>query len=205
MMGIAERGSGVAARLATAADAIGITHTLALSFHADPLWAWAFPDPTDRYGQLEAWWRFYVDNALDHSWTWTTPGHEAVAVWIPPGRTELSAEAEAEVEPLLSRLLDGHHQGALKLLAEFDRAHPADPQHYYLSLLGTHPDHRGRGIGMALLAQTLEPIDKEHAAAYLESSNPANNARYEGVGFRQVGAFAAPGGPSVATMWRDPH
>ena len=126
-------------------------------------------------------------------------------MWIPPGKTELSADAEADVEPLLSRLLHGHQQGALDLLAEFDRAHPTDRPHYYLSLLGTHPDHRGRGIGMALLALTLELIDKEHAAAYLESSNPANNARYESVGFRQIGAFAASGGPSVATMWREPR
>ncbi|HEV1997810.1 MAG TPA: GNAT family N-acetyltransferase [Candidatus Dormibacteraeota bacterium] len=193
------------ARVATAADASGIANTLALAFQGDPLWAWAFPDPALRYRQLETWWRFFVDNALHHSGTWTTPAYEAAAVWIPPGGAELSDVAQAEVEPLLSRLLHGRHQGTLELLEQFERAHPSEPPHYYLSLVGTHPDHRGQGIGMALLAQTLEAIDREHAPAYLESSNPANNRRYEGLGFRQVGAFAAPGGPSVVTMWRDPQ
>ncbi len=28
----------------------------------------------------------------------------------------------------------------------FDAAHPRAEPHYYLSLLGTHPDHRGKGL-----------------------------------------------------------
>jgi hypothetical protein len=39
--------------------------------------------------------------------------------------------------------------------------------------------------------------------AYLESSNPANDHRYEAVGFVPVATFQAPGdGPSVTGMWR---
>jgi hypothetical protein len=46
-------------------------------------------------------------------------------------------------------------------------------------------------------------IDEEHCAAYLESSNPANNGRYASVGFEQMGEFAYPDdGPVVTTMWR---
>jgi hypothetical protein len=56
---------------------------------------------------------------------------------------------------------------------------------------------------MALLADNLERIDGQHIAAYLESSNPANDARYERVGFVRISQFATPGSPSVATMWRD--
>jgi GNAT superfamily N-acetyltransferase len=192
------------ARVATAADASGIANMFALAFQDDPLWAWAFPDPARRYRQLEAWWRFFIDGALRYPWTWTTPNYEAAAVWIPPGGTELSVEAEEQIEPLLSSLLGSRRQLVLELLDEFERAHPADQPHYYLSLLGSHPDHRGRGIGMALVADTLERIDEQHAAAYLESSNPVNHARYESVGFVRIGQFAAPGGPPVATMWREP-
>ena len=95
------------------------------------------------------------------------------------------------------------------LLETFDRfeaAHPRDQPHYYLSLLGTHPEHRGRGLGMGLLAHTLALIDAERMPAYLESTNPANNERYERHGFVQVGEFSLPGdGPPVATMWRQPR
>ena len=73
-------------------------------------------------------------------------------------------------------------------------------------LLGTHPDRRGRGKGMGLLAANLAQIDEQGSAAYLESSNRANDHRYERLGFVQVGEFAAPsGGPTVACMWRDPQ
>jgi hypothetical protein len=40
--------------------------------------------------------------------------------------------------------------------------------------------------------------------AYLESSNPSNNHRYESIGFVAVTTFQAPGnGPVVTGMWRD--
>jgi GNAT superfamily N-acetyltransferase len=55
--------------------------------------------------------------------------------------------------------------------ARFDAAHPREEPNFYLSLLGTHPSHAGRGIGMALLAENLARIDREGMPAYLESSN----------------------------------
>jgi hypothetical protein len=56
---------------------------------------------------------------------------------------------------------------------------------------------------MTLLEENLKLIDAEGIPAYLESSDPANNARYERLGFRQVGAFTTPDGTrTVATMWR---
>ena len=58
---------------------------------------------------------------------------------------------------------------------------------------------------MGLLAATLERIDAEGAPAFLESSNPANDHRYERLGFTRCGEFElAEDGPSVTQMWRDP-
>jgi len=57
---------------------------------------------------------------------------------------------------------------------------------------------------MALLAENLRQMDAEGIPAYLESSNPENNARYERLGFRRVGEFQTPRGErTVATMWRN--
>ena len=60
---------------------------------------------------------------------------------------------------------------------------------------------------MALLAENLATLDALQMPAYLESSNPINNARYERHGFEQIDAFAAPGddGPVLACMWREPR
>ena len=56
---------------------------------------------------------------------------------------------------------------------------------------------------MALLADTLEAVDAEGMPAYLESTNPANDARYMRVGFRPVGSVELENGHRITTMWRD--
>jgi hypothetical protein len=59
---------------------------------------------------------------------------------------------------------------------------------------------------MRLLAENLEWVDRDGMPSYLESTNPANNRRYEGLGYAQVGEFTSPDGArTVATMWRDPE
>ncbi len=191
-------------RPATWADLTAVTETISLAFHEDPTWGWAFPDPVRRQEQYAVFWRFLVAGALRYPWVLMTEACEAAAVWIPPGGTEIAEEDEVRVGPLLEELVGGHAGDVIELLARFDAAHPHDEPHYYLSLLGTHPLHAGRGIGLALLAENLARIDRERMPAYLESSNPANNDRYRRYGFEATGEFYPPGSDvPVTTMWRD--
>jgi len=190
----------VVPRVATQADLAGLTDTLTLAFERDPLWRWAFPEP----GTLRPFWRFFIESALRYPWVWVSGDYAAAAVWIPPGGSELTDEAEEQVEPLLRSLINDRAADVMALLDRFEESHPPEPPHYYLDLLGIHPGHRGEGLGMALLADNLARIDQEGAHAYLESSNPANDARYERLGFRKVGEFSTPDGAhTVATMWRE--
>lgn len=115
----------------------------------------------------------------DPTWSWAFPGPDIRRRWW-------------------QLCIDG-----AELLRRFGEAHPRKEPHYYLSLLGTREEHRGRGLGMALLKEDLARIDAERMPAYLESSNPGNNHRYESVGFVPMAAFRAPGqGPLVTGMWR---
>jgi len=198
--------SGVAVRRVTAAEADEVTDLFTLAFYEDPTWSWAFPDPARRVDHYRSLWGLYMHSALPYGWVWATEDGGAASLWIPPGKPELSDEDEAKLEPLIRRLLGSHADDVLTLIHRFDSNHPRQDPHYYLSLLGTHPDHRGQGKGMALLAANLAQIDEQGMAASLESSNRANDHRYERLGFVQVGEFAAPGGgPTVACMWRDPR
>ena len=191
------------ARPVTDADVDSIANLFAHAFNQDPTWSWAFPDQANRFDQHLAWWGLYLHSAVPYDWVWMTEDGGAASLWIPPGEPELSEEDEADAEPLLRRLVGSHADDVLTLLDRFDSNHPADEPHFYLSLLGTHPDHRGEGKGMGLLAENLTRIDELHMPAYLESSNRGNDHRYERLGFQQVGEFAAPGGePTVACMWR---
>jgi GNAT superfamily N-acetyltransferase len=194
-------------RVTTDAEAATAVDLYARAFYDDPVWGWAFPDPSQRLAQQREWWTIFMRSALPHAHVFTTDDGGAAALWVPPGAPELAPDDEALVEPTLRRLVPDHADAVLELLDRFETHHPRDRPHHYLSLLGTHPDHRGRGLGMGLLAENLATLDEQELPAYLESSNPINNARYERHGFTQIGEFAAPGdgGPVLACMWREPR
>ncbi len=131
---------------------------------------------------------------------------EATAVWLPPNASEMTDEQQSRLVALAHQYLGSGAEDYLELGARFESAHPKNEPHYYLTLLATHPAHRGRGVGMSLLAQNLALIDAEGWPAYLESSNPANDSRYATLGFVPIGEFSYPrGGPKVTTMWREPR
>jgi GNAT superfamily N-acetyltransferase len=189
----------VRSRVATASDVPAVTATLTAAFAGDPLWRWAFPDLDD----LEELWRICITSALRYPWLRILDGAVAAALWIPPGGTELTDRDDADLDPMLRSRIGDRADAVLELIDRFEQAHPQEPPHYYLSLLGTHPEHRGKGLGMALLAENLALIDAEGMPAYLESSNPANLARYQRLGFEPTGEiFVAEGRPVVTTMWR---
>ncbi len=181
-----------------------VASTIAGAFYMDPVWSWALPDPDRRLSQLRELWGLCVLGGIGHRWVLTTPRCEAAAVWIPPGCDELVEPYASRLDPLLDELLGSRANLVREVLRRFDASDPRKGSSYYLSLFGTHPDHRGRGVGMSLLADSLTRIDQEQVPAFLESSNPANIVRYESVGFRTVGHFELPeGGPLVTTMWRE--
>jgi GNAT superfamily N-acetyltransferase len=191
----------VEVRLATERDVDGITATLVAAFDADPLWSWAFP----REGLADLW-GLLVASAMRYSLVRFVDDYAAVSVWIPPGGTELTASEEASLGPMLESRIGSRAAEVLELFERMERAHPDAPPHYYLSLLGTHPDHRGNGLGMALLADNLAQLDSEGMPAYLESSNSENDPRYGRLGFERVGEFERPDGLlTCSTMWREPR
>ena len=108
------------------------------------------------------------------------------------------------MEPTIVEMLGADAAPVMQAFELFDRAHPRDVPHFYLSLLATRVEHRGRGYGLGLLAGNLRRIDEAGMPAYLEASNPANVALYERHGFKVRGSFKLPGdGPEVFTMWRE--
>jgi GNAT superfamily N-acetyltransferase len=189
----------LAIRQVGAQDASNVIDVVAEAFLKDPTWSWAFPDPAAR----KRWWTHCVTNAVRYPCTLATVGFETIAIWIPPDGTEFSHEGEQKIPQLLKDLVGPRAVEVAELLNRFEQAHPRTEPHYHLSLFGTRDRHRGRGLGMALLNENLARIDAERMPAYLESSNPANNHRYEAVGFATVVAFEAPGnGPVISGMWR---
>jgi GNAT superfamily N-acetyltransferase len=193
---------GGSVRPATAADVDAVVAAVTTAFFDDPLWGPAFPDVQRRAEQASALWRLFVTSALRYPWTLVTAGVEAAAVWIPPGGTELDEQEQSGFGPWLVDVTDpAVAEGVLAIEELLEAARPREP-HFYLSLLATHADHRGSGLGMGLLRDSLARVDALGAAAYLESSNPANDERYRRVGFVDHGEVTVPSGHVLTTMWR---
>jgi ribosomal protein S18 acetylase RimI-like enzyme len=91
--------------------------------------------------------------------------------------------------------------GLFELLA---RHHPRE-RHWYLPVLGTAPEHQGRGFGSALLAPVLGRCDAEGVPAYLESSKERNLAFYRRHGFEVTATIRVPDGPELWPMLRKPR
>ena len=189
-------------RVATESDIDGIVETFTSAFFNDPLWGPTFPDATLRPTQVAAFWRLFTTSAIRYPWTFVTEHCESASLWIPAGGEDLTREEEDSFEEFLVDIADRQiADNILAITALFAAARPTEP-HYYLSLFGTHKDHRGQGSGMALLRENLARIDALNAPAYLESTNPINIKRYESVGVQRQGGFTAPSGHVVTTLWR---
>jgi GNAT superfamily N-acetyltransferase len=190
------------ARIATPADVDVVVATMTSAFFDDPMWGPAFPDVERRAAQASAFWRLLVTSAQRYPWTLVTDHVESAALWIPPGGTELTEAEEHGLEDFLVGIAGRSvADGILAIFERFEAARPDEP-HFYLSLLGTHGDHRGAGLGMGLLRESLARVDALGLPAYLESCNPANDARYAGVGFVPRAEVTTPAGHVVTTMWR---
>jgi GNAT superfamily N-acetyltransferase len=192
-------------RRAQADDIDVVTQVITLAFATDPVWAVALRRDDGRTDHHEPYWRLFVEAAVGYGTVSLLDGGAAVSVWVPPGDVELTPDSVAVLDALLEAELEPEALAAMhELYGRFEGSRATVPAaHAYLSLLATHPDHRGRGVGQALLADDLAGWDAAGIPCYLESTNPANDHRYARAGFRPVGSFHAVRDDAVITaMWR---
>ena len=71
--------------------------------------------------------------------------------------------------------------------------------HYYLGVIGVHPEMHGRGIGTQLLRSfcDISSSDPLSCSVYLETAEESNLGFYEGAGFAETGR----GRLGRATLW----
>jgi GNAT superfamily N-acetyltransferase len=197
----------VVSRQGTHQDIDAILDTLVVAFANDPIWGgWAFPERERAAEQRRAFFELWLLGSLRYQTVHVTPGCEAVALWYPPGQFENTADDERDLVATARAVLGPRADRFLEGCAVIEDVHPRHEPHYYLSMLGTHDRHRGRGLGMALLRDNLGRIDALGMPAYLDSTDPGNNPRYERLGFTRIGEYSMPGGgPVVTQMWRKPR
>src|ERR1700742_1534024 len=148
-------------RIATVDDLEAAGETLARAFEHDPLWGWAFEDAERerKLASLAIVFGFFVEAALDLGWVRVTDRVGALALWIPPGAPELTPADEERMPGVIADACGPESAARVAaLLDAFERNHPHEPPHFYLSLLATHPDHAGHGHGLCRLNRSPAQI-----------------------------------------------
>lgn len=189
----------------TSATALGAT--FARAFADDPVWDHLCGGDAQRYARWAT--RFFTTETHHHlrlDAVTATEDLQAGALWAPPGRWKSGLGDAARVAPWAAGLFGRRLPMAIRVFAELEKAHPTE-KHWYLALLGTDPDHQGRGYGSAVLAPILDRCDATHTAAYLESSKEKNVPFYERHGFTVTERIEVDRGrgPAMWLMWRDPR
>lgn len=133
---------------------------------------------------------------LAHEKSFITPDVVAFAMWIPPGRPDVEVESSStELPPaeLLAKFI---------ALREAIAVNTPEENHWYLQIVGTHPDWQRRGIGAELIRQGLEWAQHDGLGVYLETETEENVAYYRHLGFEIRSEWdVAAGGPHMWGMW----
>ncbi len=181
-------------RPAQSTDLSSICMTFARSFWDDPVMRWLFPED-DVFADGTVMKDFFR-RLLAHQRSTVTSDVVAFAMWIPPGRPEVEVEptsTEPPSEAMLEKFI------ALRGALEENTPHE---EHWYLQMVGTHPDWQRKGLGSRLIAEGIEWARKDGLGVYLETETAENVAYYQHLGFRVRTEWdVAAGGPHMWGMW----
>ncbi len=188
-------------RLLSAADEDAAIDTIVLAFAADPATRWTWPQSRQYLAAMPRMARAFGGRAFAQGGAYGTHDGAGVALWLPPGVHSDEAALEAVIQSTAAPAILDDLSATFEQMAKF---HPREP-HWYLPLIGVDPAHQGKGHGAALMSYALAYCDRDHAPAYLESTNPRNIPLYRRHGFEALGTIQVGAGPTLVPMLRRPR
>jgi GNAT superfamily N-acetyltransferase len=191
-------------REATAADITTLADVMARAFQDDPVHRWLLPGDAEYDRHSRSFWTVILQHALRKGTALTTSQLEGAALWLPPHPTHKPAIGGLLFMARMLFILRGRSLRGLRAANAIEAVHFTQP-HWYLAVLGTAPEHRGKGVSAAVMSPILRQCDAAGIPAYLESSNAVNLPLYERRGFRVTRKLVLPGGgPPIWPMLRQP-
>ena len=183
-----------AVRSAVDADLSVLCRTFARSFWDDPVMRWLFPIDEDFADGtvMKDFFRRLIANGNGL----VTSDVVAFAMWIAPGRPEVDVPSESTEIPPMELI-----EKFVALREAIAQNTPSEP-HWYLQMVGTHPDWQRRGIASRLIEQGLDWARRDGLGTYLETETIENVAYYRHLGFEVRTEWdVAAGGPHMWGMW----
>ena len=156
-----------------------------------------WPDPVRRRRYLAWYLGCAIQFGLLYGEVDTTPELAGLAIWLPPGRTDITTRRAIRAGFLLTPVRIGLVQFfRSKKLEDVPMAAHAEIMqqrpHLYLWGLAVDPQHQGQGTGTALLRTGLQRVDAQGMPCYLETHAEKNLAFYQKQGFEVVRSVKVP-------------
>ena len=171
---------------------------ISLAFSSDPAARWTYPDPYQFLTHFPKIVRAFGGKAFEQGTGHQVSGFRGAALWLPPG---VNPDQEALGAVMQESVGADRLEQVSAVFEQMAGYHPSEP-HWYLPMIGVDPANQGKGYGSALLRHALLQCDRDHVAAYLESSNPANVPLYERHGFVVLGTIQLGSSPPIIPMLR---
>jgi ribosomal protein S18 acetylase RimI-like enzyme len=191
----------VTVRTMTPADEIPAIDTVVLAFAADPIARWSWPHSHDYLVNMPRLIRAFGGNAFTHGGAYCTDEYTGTALWLAP---DVHPDEEALDDVVPGTVSPSIRSDVVAVMEQMASYHPT-AAHWYLPLIGVDPVHQGKGHGDALMTYALERCDRDHVAAYLESTNPSNIPLYRRHGFEVLGTIQVGSSPPLVPMLRPPR
>jgi ribosomal protein S18 acetylase RimI-like enzyme len=170
------------------------------AFREDPFFAYVMGDDDYDRSRVASLHAFTLRYGLAYGSVHASSGRiEAVAAWLPPGATRMSAWRSLRAGVLSAgRTLRAGRAAVRRLMAYGGyaagiHARVAPFPHWYLLAMGVADAYRGKGFASRLMRPMLASFDVEGLPCYLETHNPANTALYEHFGFHVAYEGRLPG------------
>ena len=171
---------------------------LARALFDDGLARHMFPDNAERRARISWHFAAFVRYGVLFGKVLTTADElRGVAVWLPPGETEMTDDrvAAAGLDASPAVLGEEAFGRFMQAMEQIDPLHAEDVPgpHWHLALIGVDPDSAGTGIGSALMQPVLDQADTDGLPCYLETAEERNVAFYEKHGFTTLRTGSVPG------------
>lgn len=194
-------------RLDEAADAI------ADGFEQDPIFVHLIPDTSRRRKVTRLIILALLRESVRHRGTYVVIEDDEIlggAIAFPPGAYPPGVREEFSRLPTYLRIaaIDPRLVPRLLRLSRTSLAHmPHDESYWYVLEIAIRPGRRSFAALLELFRTLIDRVDREGAAAYLETTHPevaSGVQRYFGFEVREEEVRLTEHGPASCTLWRQP-